>query len=93
MTTITLDVPDEVAQRLRQFESATLVEILKKVLEFLDLLMVKPTHNLIMREVSPSARQAQIIALEQKQIEGYKRYPQQPDEVDIWLTEQVWEEE
>jgi len=42
MTTITLDVPDDVAQRLRQFESATLVEILRKFLEFLDLLMVKP---------------------------------------------------
>jgi hypothetical protein len=81
------------AKKLRQFEAATLVEILRKFLEFLDLLMVKSTPSLIIHNSLPSARQAQIAALEQKQIEGYKRYPQQPDEVDIWLNEQVWEEE
>jgi hypothetical protein len=35
--------------------------------------------------------QPTIAELEKRYVEGYQRYPQQPDEVDIWLDEQVWE--
>jgi hypothetical protein len=35
MTTITLDVPDELAKRLKNFDSAILIEILKKVSDHL----------------------------------------------------------
>ncbi|MDM8520813.1 hypothetical protein QUF64_12255 [Anaerolineales bacterium HSG6] len=38
MTTIILDVPDELAKKLKRFEPAILVEVLKKVLEVLELL-------------------------------------------------------
>ncbi len=85
MTTITLDVPDDLATKLRQFQPSILVEILRKVLEFLDLLTLKQPDNLVMR-------QSKIEALEKKHREGYQRYPQQPDEINIWLDEQVWEE-
>ena len=37
MTTITLEVPDELANRLKKFESTTLIEILKKLLDILEL--------------------------------------------------------
>ena len=37
MTTITLEVPDELANKLKKFEPAILVEMLKKVLDMLTL--------------------------------------------------------
>lgn len=33
-----------------------------------------------------------IAELEQKQIAGYQRHPQQSEEIAMWLDEQVWEE-
>jgi hypothetical protein len=38
MTTITLDVPDQLAKRLKKFEPTVLIEVLRKVLDMLDLL-------------------------------------------------------
>ncbi len=37
MTTITLDVPDDLARRLKKFERSILIELLKKVLDVLEL--------------------------------------------------------
>ena len=37
-------------------------------------------------------RQMQISVMERQQIAGYKRYPAEPDEFDVWQNEQVWEE-
>jgi len=32
-------------------------------------------------------------ALEEQDAQGYARYPMEPDEVGIWVTEQAWSEE
>ncbi len=37
-------------------------------------------------------KQLQIAAMEQQQIDGYKRYPTEPDEFDVWQDEQLWQE-
>ena len=37
-------------------------------------------------------QQQEIIALEQKHARGYDTYPQTPDEVGEWESEQVWGE-
>ena len=38
-------------------------------------------------------RKYTVAALEERDAQGYARYPMEPDEVGIWLTEQVWPEE
>ncbi len=37
-------------------------------------------------------KRIQIAAMERQHIEGYKRYPVEPGEFDVWDNEQVWEE-
>jgi hypothetical protein len=45
MTTITLDVPDQLAKRLKKFEPTVLIEVLRKVLDMLDLLTSSQNGN------------------------------------------------
>ena len=51
------------------------------------------SRSAFLREALRQAlKQLQITAMEQQQIAGYKRYPTQPDEFDVWQNEQVWQE-
>ena len=36
-------------------------------------------------------KRKQIAALERQHIAGYKRFPTEPDEFNVWQTDQVWE--
>ncbi|MEZ4513271.1 MAG: ribbon-helix-helix domain-containing protein [Chloroflexota bacterium] len=38
-------------------------------------------------------KQMQISALERQHTAGYKQYPVEPGEFDVWQSEQMWEEE
>lgn len=37
-------------------------------------------------------KQLQITAMERQHIAGYKRYPTESDEFDVWQNEQLWQE-
>lgn len=37
-------------------------------------------------------KQIRIAAMERQHIEGYKRYPVESGEFDVWQSEQIWEE-
>jgi len=37
-------------------------------------------------------KQMKIADMERKHIAGYERHPVEPDEFDVWQSEQVWEE-
>jgi D-alanyl-D-alanine dipeptidase len=48
--------------------------------------------TVILQELEKTAMsKEQIAILEAQELEGYKRYPPQKDEVDAWQDEQVWE--
>ncbi len=54
---------------------------------------LETSRSAFLREALRQAlKQLQITAMEQQQIAGYKRYPTQPDEFDVWQNEQVWQE-
>ncbi len=54
----------------------------------------KINRSAFIREALEAALQKYKIAqLEKQHREGYARIPQKPEEAEIWLTEQVWDDE
>lgn len=52
------------------------------------------TRSAFIREALQAAiRKHGIAALEAQDAQGYARYPVQPGEFDVWVAEQVWDEE
>ena len=45
----------------------------------------------IRQALEDTLRQMAVEELEQKQAEGYRRYPVTPGEFDVWESEQAWE--
>lgn len=51
------------------------------------------TRSAFMRDALQQAlRQMEIANLERQQIAGYKQYPVESGEFDIWYEEQIWED-
>jgi metal-responsive CopG/Arc/MetJ family transcriptional regulator len=63
------------------------------LLEEIDLLVnqLDTTRSAFIRQALRESLQRQKIAeMERKQIEGYLRYPQQPEEFDLWEEVREW---
>ena len=81
MTTITLEVPDELAKRLQRFENPILIELLKKLVDVLELLAT-PLQTKAISTDKPATWQENLQALRQQiQADGGLKISQDPDEM------------
>jgi metal-responsive CopG/Arc/MetJ family transcriptional regulator len=56
--------------------------------------ILETTRSAFIRDALQAAiRKHRIAVLEEQHAQAYALHPQQPDEVGIWLPEQVWDEE